>query len=132
MKALHQDPDATEVLGRQPALVKWTPSNPFAWYGSIIEGQRFTRQQHEALISRGMDPVTAPAMTVKRQAQRTEHWFPSNVLAPLFEMECPLIGKVKDGRIRVIAPNGAPKLVHPDGWGHRPFRLPDCYRLEAA
>ena len=132
MKALQQDPDATEVLGRQPALVKWIPSNPFAWYGSIIEGQRFTRQQIDALISRGMDPVTVPAMTVKRQARREEHWFSTRELAPRFEMECPIIGKVKDGRVRVIAPIGDPKLVQPDGWSHRPFRLPDFYRLEAA
>ena len=131
MKALQQDPDATAVLGRQPALVKWTPSNPFTWYGSIIEGERFTAEQHRTLISRGVDPVTVPALTVKRQAKREEYVFGRDVLAPRFEMECPIVGKAKDGRVRVVAPNGDVTLVQPDGWGHRPFRLPDMYRLAA-
>ena len=124
MRALHHDPDARPVLGRQPDVRKLTPSKPFAWYGTWEEGHRFSRFQEAALMKRGADPLTAPAMLVKRQAKREEHVWPFTELPPLFAMECPVIGKAADGRVRVIAPDGSLKLVFASGWSHRPFRQP--------
>lgn len=116
------DPN-TPPIGRQPALAKWTPSAPFLWYGSIVEGERFTQEQHAQLIRRGLSAADVPTMTVKRQAKREEHYWPFTELPPVFAFECPIIGKRGD-KVKVIAPNGDAKLVAADGWAHRPYRIP--------
>ncbi len=118
-----------EILGRQPARILVTPSKtPSAWYGairgavktgfgdhSITGGARFTEQQNEALISRGMDILTAEAMTVQRNAG--DHEICNGTGLPgVYQFECPVLSRRVDGRVRVIAPSGAEKLVEGDGW----------------
>ena len=119
-----------EIIGRQPANYLITPSKPRpAWYGtieggektgfgghSITGGQRFTNEQARECISRGLDVLTAPAMTVRRNSTTDETWIGAHQLRPVYQFECPIIRKMADGRVRVIAPSGAEKLVEADGW----------------
>lgn len=118
-----------EVIGRQPARILVTPSaTPYAWYGSIrggmktgfgdhsiTGGDRFTEQQVEGLISRGLDVLTAPAITVRRNAGDREMSWSFLELPPVYEFECPILSRRADGRVRVIAPSGAEQLVEADG-----------------
>jgi hypothetical protein len=118
-----------EIIGRQPATIYVTPSKaPSCWYGSIrggvktgfgghsvTGGDRFTVEQVRALISRGIDVLTAPAMKVQRNA--ADHEIYSGLGLPaVYQFECPILSTRADGRVRVIAPNGAEKLVEADGW----------------
>ena len=117
------DPD-TPPIGRQPDRIVIIPSKRQPWYGAIIDGRRFTRQQQNALIERGADIATAHAMTVKRQATHREMWWPTGQLPPVFAFECPIVGRRANGRVSVIAPDGQPVGVFSDGWAHRPYRRP--------
>ena len=123
MRALHRDPDATVVLGRQPEVRHIAPSKTYPWYGFWEEGHRFSVEQERALIRSGADPVTAPSLIVKRQARHEEYSWPFNELPPRFEFECPVIGR-RGEKVKVIAPNGDTKLVFENGWSHRPYRQP--------
>ena len=133
-----------EILGWQPARILVTPSKtPSAWYGairgavktgfgdhSITGGARFTEQQNEALISRGMDILTAEAMTVQRNAG--DHEICNGTGLPgVYQFECPVLSRRADGRVRVIAPSGAEKLVEADGWSS-PDRKQSARRSMAA
>lgn len=118
------------IIGRQPVAYLITPSAArFPWYGtieggektgfgghSITGGQRFTNEQARECISRGLDVLTAPAMTVRRNSTMNEIWCGFRDLRPVYEFECPIIRKMADGRVRVIAPSGDEKLVEADGW----------------
>jgi hypothetical protein len=129
------------VIGRQPASFLITPSKPRpAWYGtieggektgfgghSIIGGQRFTNEQARECISRGMDVLTEPAMTVQRNVGMLELTPGPPGLPSVYQFECPIIRKLADGRVRVIAPSGAEKIVEGDGW-----TAPDRSRRRAA
>lgn len=117
------DPN-TPPVGRQPATPVIIPSKRQPWYGAIIEGHRFTRQQENELIKLGADIATAEAMTVKRQATDREYCWPTSQLPPVFAFECPVLAKRADGRFKVIAPSGERKIVFADGWAHRPKRRP--------
>jgi len=118
-----------EILGRQPVKIHWTPSKPLSpWCGairgghktgfgdhSIAGGDRFTEQQVEGLISRGIDILTAPAMTVQRNAPDAD--IASGTGLPgVYQFECPIISRRADGRVRVIAPDGSERNVEADGW----------------
>lgn len=139
MRQLQQDPNKHPV-GRQPLNYILAPSKAgtYSWYGDIIGpvegrlafdgGERFTREQQAALIKLGRDIPTAPAMTVKRQATYQEIWRGPYDLPEVFAFECPLLGETRiDGKVRVITPNGSKAWVFPDGWSHRPYRLPAVY-----
>lgn len=129
------DPNETEVIGRQPATLYISPSKSYPWYGdvrggvrgklAVSGGERFTTQQEESLIERGMDPLTCETITVKRQAcGRTEIVPMLNSLQPVFAFECPVISRRADGKIKVIAPNGDAKFIRADGWAHKPTTRP--------
>jgi hypothetical protein len=121
---------AGEVIGRQPSCIRVTPSKaPSPWYGAIVGGektgfnghsiaggQRFTEQQVAQLIERGRDVLTVETMTVRRNSTDAEIWSGINQPRPVYEFECPVIHRRADGRVRVIAPSGAEKLVEADGW----------------
>ena len=133
------------VIGRQPASFLITPSKPRpAWYGtieggektgfgghSIIGGQRFTNEQARECISRGLDVLTAPAMTVRRNVGMLELCLGTRGIPPVYEFQCPIIRKLADGRVRVIAPSGAEKIVEGDGWTS-PYRKGGMGRSMAA
>ncbi|KQN12028.1 hypothetical protein [Sphingomonas sp. Leaf28] len=119
-----------EIIGRQPATYLITPSKPRpAWYGtieggektgfgghSITGGKRFTNEQARECISRGLDVLTAPAITVKRNSSIDEIWSGAHGPRPVYQFECPIIRRMADGRVRVIAPSGVEKIVEADGW----------------
>ena len=133
------------VIGRQPASFLITPSKPRpAWYGtieggektgfgghSIIGGQRFTNEQARECISRGLDVLTAPAMTVRRNVGIMELSLGTFRPVPVYEFQCPIIRKLADGRVRVIAPSGTEKIVEGDGWTS-PYRKGGMGRSMAA
>jgi hypothetical protein len=104
------------ILGRQPEVCYIIPSKPNAWYGAIVEGERFTRQQLAVLKQRSIDPETVEAITVTRNATTREYYWPAGSLAPVFQFECPVVHRRADGRVRVIAPIGDEVLVFADGW----------------
>lgn len=119
-------------IGRQPRHILVTPSKqPSAWYGQIRGGQvsplgvdggeRFTVQQQEQLIARGIDIPTAESITVFRNAADREVWWPAGTLPPVWSFECPVIRRLATGQVRVIAPSGAEEIVEHDGWT-RPAR----------
>lgn len=119
-----------EIIGRQPATYLVTPSKARpAWYGtieggektgfgghSITGGLRFTNEQARECISRGLDVLTAPALTVRRHPSMDEIWCGAHQAKPVYQFECPIIRRMADGRVRVIAPSGVEKLVEADGW----------------
>lgn len=129
------NPDDIEVIGRQPATRIIIPSKPNPWYGTIVGyerdnlaqkgGRRFTEEQERALIERGMDPLTCETITVKRQACGVTEITPMlNTVQPVFAFDCPVIGRRKDGKIKIIAPIGDAKFVRADGWAHPPKTRP--------
>ncbi|MDQ2762169.1 MAG: hypothetical protein M3Y22_01320 [Pseudomonadota bacterium] len=138
MRGLHHDPD-TPPVGRQPSRVQIAPSKSYPWYGSIrggtsekfgvTGGERFTTQQQAALIQQGRDILTAESLLVKRQANDNELCWALGDLPPVYAFECPVLGRRKDGKVKVVSPSGDVKHVLPDGWAHRPYRRPrvDAY-----
>jgi hypothetical protein len=144
MKPLGERPMG-EIIGRQPASYIVTPSKArFPWYGtieggektgfgghSITGGQRFTNEQARECISRGLDVLTAPAMTVRRNVGIMELSVGTFRPVPVYQFECPIIRKMADGRVRVIAPSGDEKLVEADGWT-APYRKRTVSRKMAA
>lgn len=109
-----------EMLGRQPAVLYITPSQPNPWYGGITAGKRFTREQELALAHLGINPGDAEAITVKRQATDREYSWPMGQLPPEFHFECPVLHRRPDGRVKVLSPAGFAKIVFDDGWIRRP------------
>lgn len=106
-----------KVVGRQPKVIYIAPSKePSPWCGVIVAGERFTAQQIAALRARGLDPVTARAITVRRNVPMADMWWPTFDLTPVYEFECPIVGTRADGRFNVIAPIGKTKIVEADGW----------------
>lgn len=93
-----------------------TPSNPDPWLAPRIEGQRFTAKQVRMMGDMGLDPETVAVVEVRRVATARELWWPDTQHAPVFVLECPIIGpQRRDGRIEVLSPNGWRKLVYLDG-----------------
>lgn len=112
-----------QVLGRQPRIVLVTPSKAGSpWLGYILDGQRFTEQQQAALISRGMDVLTAKAMTVRRKVRIEDEVWPTFDPWPIYEFECPVLNTLANGYINVISPSGKVKAVQGDGWIAKPKR----------
>lgn len=101
---------------RQPATIIITPSASQPWYGTAAEGDRYTRQQLYHMVQRGMNPATAEAITVKREATSKEMWWPIGEAPPIFEFDCPIISRRRDGKLNVLTPSGDVKAVLDDGW----------------
>ncbi len=114
------------VLGRRPETVKWVPSKPLPWWISTwSEDARFTAEQELALMSLGRDPVTADAITVRRDAcPYTEISAPLGQWLPIYEFEAPVIGTRADGKVTIIAPDGSRRHIRADGWAHKPSTRP--------
>ncbi len=137
---IHMDPNK-EPIGRQALNAVWTPSKAmFPWFGTIrnsektklafVGGDRLTIEQEAALIELGMDILTTPTMTVKRQALYAELTRGCYSLPEVFAFECPLTGKTRaDGKIQVVTPAGGLAYVFADGWAVRPYRTPAIYSL---
>jgi hypothetical protein len=134
------DPN-TPPVGRQPFAAPVKPSGRFLWYGGIsgsegnprsetampdtyrVGGERFTREQAEALKERGLRPEAVETMTVKRQATDREIYCGVGRLPPVFAMECPVVKREAD-KVRVISPSGQLAWVRPDGWVKAPRTRP--------
>jgi hypothetical protein len=138
----NQDPNK-EPIGRQPLTMLYSPSKAgsYYWWGSLIGaeqgplgwvgGERFTDEQQRELIRLGRDIPTATSMLVKRQAFKIEIYRGDMDMPEVFAFECPLLGITRaDGRVKVIAPNGAHKYVLPDGWVSYPYRKPQAFSLK--
>lgn len=108
---------------RQPEEVVLTPSNWSPWYGWCDAGQRFTRTQLYALKQAGRDPAAVETITVFREATQREMYWPKNQPPPVYQFDCPVTGRMRDGRVRVIAPSGEGKIVLGSGWVREPSRL---------
>jgi len=128
-------PSDRPIVGRTPLSYKITPSKSQPWYGTvtgafvrttiaIVGGDRFTQQQMFALEDRGIDPVEVESITVRREASMEEIWVGFRSYSPVLGMECPVLTRRGDGKIKVIAPSGELKWVRPDGWAHKPTRNP--------
>ncbi|MBB5697024.1 hypothetical protein [Sphingomonas yantingensis] len=105
-----------KVVGRQPATPRVIPSHPNPWYGGIVDGDPFTTQQRAELSRLSIDPAAVERMTVRRNASDAEMWWPAGSLPPVYQFECPVLGRRADGRVRIISPSGMGKLVFADGW----------------
>lgn len=106
--------------GRMPASVTISPSRDYPWYGRYQPDRSLTEQQYNALISAGCDPTNPETITVRRNATDQEMWWGTDQFPPYFEFECPIVSRLADGRVKVIAPSGANKIVLRDGWVTRP------------
>lgn len=107
-------------MGRQPATLYVTPSGEHPWYGTYLGNRALSEQQFNAMISAGLDLTSPETVTVRRNATDREMWWGLNSFPPYFEFECPVLSRLADGRIKVIAPSGANKIVLSDGWATRP------------
>lgn len=117
------------ILGRQPEVLYFTPSRPNPWYGTIVEGERFTVEQSRELTKRGLDARTVETMTVKRNCTSREMYFPLGVPVPEYHFECPVLGRRADGWVSVITPMGATKYVAPNGYiNGRPATIRSAFR----
>ncbi|WP_419808359.1 hypothetical protein [Sphingomonas sp.] len=114
------------MLGRRPAMVKWTPSKPLPWWlGGWREGHDFTIEQEERLIQLGRDPVTAERMTVRREQDLYTEGAPNlNTWIPIYEFACPVLARRADDKVTIIAPDGTTKHIRADGWAAKPSSYP--------
>jgi len=101
---------------RQPERITITPSSPCDWHGGWEADGRMTWQQRAALERAGLDPARVEWLTVRRRASVAEMYWPMGQDAPLFEMPCPVIQRLADGRVKVISPAGINRIVQGDGW----------------
>lgn len=115
------------VLGKRPDFVRITPSKPNPWWQGNWEGEhRFTAEQWNAVLAAGGDPKTVEAIAVRREPGVHDPEFGGVVRVhqwkPVYEFECPIVGRLEDGSLRVLGPNGKPRTVRADGWAHNPSR----------
>jgi hypothetical protein len=116
-----------EVIGRQPAKLFLAPSRQYPWYGDIIGakltgfgdhsvtgGERFTTEQAAAMSKLGLVDHAVEVITVRRSAAREIY----HGLNPpgVYEFECPVTLRRRDGKVMVISPSGAEVEVSADGW----------------
>lgn len=123
-----KEPKFGELLGRQPDLVRITPSKPYpVWCGSIVEGDNLTAQQRLAIGTRGLNPDTIEIVTVYRQADcRNEVVCPTNSPRPEYAFDCPVLARFADGRVKVLTPRGEAKIVVEEAgrlWASKPTGL---------
>lgn len=101
---------------RQPDTIVINPSVSYPWYGSWTEGDRLTHGQRAAMAKASIDADAVEIITVRRYATAREMWWPTTQPPPVFQFDCPVIGRQRDGRIRIIAPSGEEALIEGDGW----------------
>ena len=105
---------APNIIGRQPEVCYFTPSKPNPWYGTIIEGRRYTGEQLRALDALKVHPDKVASITVRRNATTREMWWPQGGTPPQYEFECPV--RVRRGdRVQVISPAGLHVWINADG-----------------
>lgn len=115
-----------KVIGRRPEVVKWTPSKGLPWWiGTWRDDHRFTVEQERTLLELGRDPVTHEAVTVTREACIYNEVAPMlREWIPVFQFECPLIGRRSDGKLSIIAPDGSRRHIRGDAWATKPSSRP--------
>lgn len=116
-------PQQRACLGRQPGLQLVTPSKPNPWFGTAAEGDRYTVQQLHEMARLKLDPEVVESILVKRLSSYKENWWPKGGLTPFYQFECPVLGRLRDGRVKILAPAGLPMIVFGDGWATRPNEL---------
>lgn len=90
------------------------------WEGRYAEGARFTHEQLYAMRVRGLDAERSDWLHVVAAGQPGRIYltqpgiFMREIVYFYRRLACPIVGKRGD-RLRVIAPNGAEKLVYADG-----------------
>lgn len=113
----------TKAFLRQPDMLVITPSNQSPWVGHVdAPDDRFTRAQLYQMGQRGMVPETVEAITVYREATSREMWWPTGAPAPVFQFDCPVLERRRDGKVKVMAPSGEGKFVLANGWVREPSR----------
>jgi hypothetical protein len=45
-----------------------------------------------------------------------EMYWPEGQKAPIFEMPCPIVQRLTDGRVKIVSPAGINRIVQADGW----------------
>lgn len=101
---------------RQPDTIVINPSRSYPWYGRWTEGDRLTHGQRAAMAKASIDADSVEIIAVRRYATAQELWWPTTQPRPVFEFDCPVLGRQRDGRIRIIAPSGEQALIQGDGW----------------
>lgn len=109
---------------RQPDHVVISPSgwSPWIGWGETLQS-RFTRAQVSEMKRKGIDTESPTAITVFREATQREMVWGRGDAPPVFQFDCPVLSTTRDGRLRVIAPNGDVKIVLRNGWAHEPHHL---------
>jgi len=107
-----------DILGRQPNPVFITPSNPNPWYGTIVDGRPLTEQQMAAMAAAGLD-ASCELILVSRNATSREMWWPKSSPTPRYQFACPVLERLRNGRIRIISPSGLTETVDADGFAGR-------------
>ena len=123
-----KEPKFGPLLGRQPDVIRITPSKPYpTWSGSIVESDNLTVEQRMAIAQLGLNPDAIEIVTVHRQADCfSEVVCPANSPRPEFAFDCPVLSRGSDGRVKVIAPRGVAKFVTEEAgrlWATKPTGL---------
>lgn len=111
MKRHYLTPEQEALYRGASRLV--TPSAIDPWEGDYDGASRYTVRQLRALREAGHDPATIDYLEVETPGDPRRLYIP---LITYFwrRVACPVVGA--SGRLlRVIAPGGAIKLVHPNG-----------------
>jgi hypothetical protein len=99
------------------------PSRPDPWFGRWAPGSVLTEEQLDQLAQRGLDPDTEQ-LDVHVSVSQAQLWVPLGDKRPWRLIPCPIVGRMKDGRLKVVAPNGERKLVWPTGELRKPWLWP--------
>ena len=112
------------IFPRQPDKLVITPSGQSPWVGfPEAAGDRFTAAQAYWMRARGLDPAACEAITVFREATSREMYWGAGCAPPVFQFDCPVLGRRADGKVKVLAPSGEGKFVLANGWVRLPSRL---------
>jgi hypothetical protein len=99
------------------------PSRPDPWFGRWAPGSTLTEEQLHQLAQRGLDPDTE-RLDVHVSVSQAQLWMPLGEKQPWRLVPCPIVGRMKDGRLKVVAPNGERKLVYATGELRKPWHWP--------
>lgn len=110
---------------RQPPASVIAPSNQSPWVGRVERADdRFTTTQlyYMARLGRTADEP-GECITVFREATQREMYWARGEAPPVYQFDCPVIGRRRDGKVHVIAPGGDKKWVFRNGWVDQPHHL---------